>query len=84
MRYEDLNLSTAAGAKALYRRIHTAALQVCGDVNSRQPDQATAAQACVDHAIASSVRAVNRESLTRIASVHGYDGATSVSVASIR
>ena len=84
VRYEDLNLGTAAGAKILYQRIHTAALQVCGEVSSRQLDQAAAAQACVDRAIASSVRAVNREQLTRTAGAHGYDVTTSVSLAAAR
>jgi UrcA family protein len=64
VRYSDLNLSTAAGAKVLYQRIHSAAERVCGDANSRQLDQAAAAKACMDQAIANSVNAVKNERIT--------------------
>jgi UrcA family protein len=84
VRYSDLNLSSEAGAKVLYRRIYYAAVQVCGDAFSRQLDQAAAAKACMDKAIASSVRAVNSAQLTRTANAHGYSVETSISVASVR
>jgi UrcA family protein len=72
VQYADLNLNTAVGAKVLYKRIQNAAEQVCGDVGSRQLDQATAAKACVDRAIIASVRAVNRIQLTRLAKAEGH------------
>jgi UrcA family protein len=80
--YADLNLDTVAGAKVLYKRIEKAAEAVCGDVGSRQLEQAAAAKACVDHAVASSVRAVNRAQLTRVANLNGHG--TTIKVAAIR
>src|ERR1700684_4568869 len=58
VRYSDLNLNTDAGVVALYNRIHHAAEQVCGNVDSRRLDQVAAAQACVNKAMAASVSAV--------------------------
>ena len=84
VRYSDLNLSSEAGAQVLYRRIHYAAVQVCGDTSSRQLDQAAAAKACMEKAIASSVWAVNSAQLTRTANAHGYAVDAAISVASTR
>jgi UrcA family protein len=70
--YSDLNLNTAAGAKVLYQRIQSAAERVCGDVYSRQLDQAAVAKACVDKAMVNSVHAIKKEEFTHIASEHGY------------
>src|ERR1700676_3125951 len=44
VRYADLNLNTQVGAEVLYRRIESAAEQVCGDVSSRQLAEAAAAK----------------------------------------
>jgi UrcA family protein len=79
--YADLNLGTDAGAKALYQRIHAAAVRVCGDADTRQLDMAAAAQACRDRAIVNSVRAVNNEWLTRTANAHGFEVETNINVA---
>ena len=84
VRYSDLNLNTAAGAKVLYQRINSAAKQVCGDVDSRQMQRATVAKACMDQAIENSVRAVNNAQLTHTANEHGYGVATDITVASAR
>jgi UrcA family protein len=84
VRYSDLDLNTAAGAKVLYQRIHSAAERVCGDVNSRQLDQAAAAKACLDQAVANSVHAVKNEQFTNIASQHGYGVRREVILASAR
>lgn len=62
--YSDLNLNTEAGAATLYRRIRNAAEQVCGDVGSRQLEQAAAARACIHQAIYSSVQSVKNPQLT--------------------
>lgn len=61
--YSDLNMNTEAGVAALYNRIRHAAQQVCGEVDSRRLNEAAAAQACVNHAIASSVAAVGNTQL---------------------
>jgi len=69
--YSDLNMNTDAGVATLYNRIRHAAQQVCGEVDPRRLDEAAAAQACVNHAVASSVAAVgntqlDREFMTRV------------------
>ncbi len=84
VQYADLNLNTAAGAKVLYKRIQYAAERVCGDVGSRQLDQATAAKACVDRAIVAGVHAVNRIQLTRLAKTAGYTIEADFDVATAR
>jgi UrcA family protein len=81
--YSDLNLGSTAGANALYQRIRGAAKQVCGDVDSRQRDQAAAAKACMERAIVSSVHAVNSAQLTSTANAHGYALRSSFDVASL-
>ena len=81
--YSDVNLNTQAGAEVLYKRIHDAAEQVCGDVGSRQLDQATAAKACVDRAVSGSVRAVNNRQLTSVYNEHSGAAKTATSVASL-
>ena len=68
--YSDLNINTPAGAALLYKRIHYAAEQVCGDVGSRQLVQAAAAKACVNRAVFSSVRSVNNPTLAREYNAH--------------
>jgi len=70
VRYSDLNLDTQAGAEVLFKRIHDAAEQVCGDVGSRQLEEAMAARACVDQAVVASIRAVNNPRLTNTYSAH--------------
>jgi UrcA family protein len=81
--YSDLNLSTQAGAAVLYKRIRNAAIEVCGDVDSRRLDEAAAAQACVDRAIATSVRSVNSPKLTGEYNAH-TGVAQPINVASLR
>ena len=61
--YADLNLNTEAGVATLYDRIRHAAEQACPDVGSRELAQAAAAKACVDRAIARSVKSVNNPKL---------------------
>ena len=84
VQYADLNLNTAAGAKVLYKRIEQAAEQVCGDTTSRQLEQAAAAKACVERAIVSGVRAVNRVQVTHVAQANGHKIEASFNVASVR
>jgi UrcA family protein len=83
VRYSDLNLNTQAGAAVLYKRIRNAAVEVCGDVDSRQLAQAAAAKACVDRAIFTGVRSVNAPKLTIEYNAHA-GVAQSINVASLR
>jgi UrcA family protein len=55
VRYDDLNLSTAAGVNALYQRISTAARAVCPDVHSRDLGVAAAGERCKASAVAHAV-----------------------------
>jgi UrcA family protein len=84
VRYSDLNLNSAAGAKVLYQRIRTAAKQLCGDVDDRQLGRAAVAKACLDQTIENSVRAVNNMQLTRVANEHGHILRRDVTIASAR
>jgi UrcA family protein len=82
--YSDLNLNTPAGAAILYKRIRTAAEQLCGDVNSRRLDEAAVAKACVDHAVYGSVQSVNNVKLTNEYNAHSGGAQKSINVAALR
>jgi UrcA family protein len=82
--YSDLNLNTQAGAAVLYKRIRTAAEEVCGDVNSRRLDEAAVAKACVDHAVYGSVQSVNNVKLTNEYNARIGGTQKSINVASLR
>ena len=55
VRYDDLNLATAAGVNALYHRISTAARAVCPDIYSRDLGIVAAGERCQASAIAHAV-----------------------------
>jgi len=59
--FKDLNLKTDAGVQALYKRIHRAADQVCGNADGRELEIARAHQACVEQAIADAMAAVHNQ-----------------------
>jgi UrcA family protein len=62
--FADLNLSHEEGISVLYRRIQSAAVQVCGSVEPRNLTLAASAKACRDQAISRAVTAVNNPMLT--------------------
>jgi UrcA family protein len=66
VKFDDLNIATAAGAKALYRRIQTAAVEVCPTQMSYTLRMEQARRACVDHAIDNAVKSVNSPALTEL------------------
>jgi UrcA family protein len=84
VRYSDLNLNTDAGVVTLYNRIHHAAEQVCGNVDSRRLEQVAASQACVNKAMAASVSAVGNTQLTQVFMTHSNGSPKPVMVASLR
>jgi len=84
VRYSDLNLNTDAGVVTLYNRIHHAAEQVCGNVDSRRLEQVAAAQACIDKAVAASVSAVGNVQLSQVLLAHFNGSSKPVMVASLR
>jgi UrcA family protein len=70
VRYDDLNLSTAQGTNALYRRIVRAARDVCPDPYSRDLDVRAASDRCQAAAIAKAVRDVNSPQLAAVHASH--------------
>jgi UrcA family protein len=66
--YDDLNLDTAAGAKALYARLHYAAKSVCAPAQVAPSDLGRYQiwRTCVDTALASAVRKINNPLLTAL------------------
>jgi UrcA family protein len=66
VRYDDLDLATAAGVNTLYRRISAAAQQVCPDVYSRDLGVVAAGERCQANAIAQAVRQVNSPQLALV------------------
>jgi UrcA family protein len=70
--YGDLNLASAQGNSMLYARIVSAARQVCNsqDVDIRDLQRFSAAQACEANAIAQAVSAAHSPQLAALNSAH--------------
>lgn len=67
VRYYDLNLNNPEGVAALYKRIHVAAISVCGAAEGAQAENLifwTAWNECLNHAIDNAVKTVNNEKLS--------------------
>ncbi len=64
VRFGDLNLSSDAGVRALYKRIRQAARKVCSQANDSVHLEQRNFRACQDKAVADAVGKVNRPSLT--------------------
>jgi UrcA family protein len=65
VRFDDLNLANAAGAKVLYERIRAAAREVCASYDTGDLVNRTL-QACVARAIEDGVMKVNAPALTAL------------------
>ena len=63
--FKDLNLDTPEGAAVLYRRITSAANEVCGDPNRYDLSQMKA-QICIKDAVSRAITQVNRPMLTSL------------------
>jgi UrcA family protein len=74
VRYGDLDLSTAAGANALYHRIANAAQLVCPNPYSRDLKTAAASRRCQADAIAQAVRELNNPQLALVYAAHHSHG----------
>lgn len=72
VKYSDLNLATEAGARTLYRRIATAARQVCprgeGSLISKLDELS---RTCIREAISRAVHEVNSPRLAEVAAADG-------------
>ncbi len=72
--YADLNLSTVAGQAALYRRVHVAAVEVCGGFETA-PDKVLSwevfVDACTREALSRAVSDINVSAFTAYVSGKG-------------
>jgi UrcA family protein len=64
--YSDLNLDSHAGATVFYRRIQSAARDVCSSFDGRGVQRIALYQNCFDNAVAGAVSQVNRSTVTAI------------------
>jgi len=74
VRYDDLNLSSAAGVNSLYHRISSAARDVCPGVYSRDLYVAAAAHRCEADAVAKAVSEVNNPHLAMLHTARASQG----------
>jgi UrcA family protein len=66
VKYSDLDLSSANGVDRLYRRIESAAREVCPDIYSRDLGIASAGRHCEAEAISAAVSRVNNAKLALV------------------
>ena len=71
VRYADLDLANQEGAVTLYRRLHTAALDVCSDPAEWRYSSAADYQRCVQEAMGGAVASVDQPVLTTYAQARG-------------
>ena len=70
VKYWDLNVSTAQGAAALYRRLRSAAQTVCRSSDQRDLNSQALQADCINHAIARAVIEVNQPALFTVYNSH--------------
>jgi UrcA family protein len=70
VKYRDLNISTVAGASALYARIRWAAQSVCRSYDQRDLKSQALKDNCISHAIAKAVTEVNEPALFTVYNTH--------------
>jgi UrcA family protein len=66
VKFQDLDISKPAGAKALYRRIQAAAREVCTTDTLMDVHQLGSEQTCIQHAIDKAVKDVDSVALTNL------------------
>jgi len=66
VRYADLNLNTADGARVLFRRIKSAAAEVCEPLDGRSLARHAIWQKCYERALADAVSQVNQPRVTAL------------------
>lgn len=66
VRYAELNLNTAEGARVLFRRIKFAATEVCEPLDGRALAQHVIWQKCYERALADAVSQVNQPRVTAL------------------
>lgn len=71
VRYGDLDLSNRDGAVTLFRRLHNAATDVCGEPGEDKYSSVPNYQRCVEHAVGDAVASVDQPVLTAYAQARG-------------
>ena len=74
VRYDDIELNTELGNTVLYRRIVSAAVEVCGQPDIRDLDAIAATRTCQRTAVERAVESVHSQLLTAIHSAHLTQG----------
>jgi UrcA family protein len=73
--YADLNVTRAEGVTTLYKRVHSAAENVCHPLESRDLTQQSQWRACVRSSISQAIAQINVPALTSYAQARdGYSG----------
>jgi UrcA family protein len=62
--FADLNLSTTEGAAALYRRLHSAAQNVCSEEGTKDLESVVRVKACVAAAVSAAVTQIDKPVLS--------------------
>ena len=82
VKFGDLNVSTSQGAAALYRRIHSAAVDVCSRMYVIEQAYKWHKDACLQKVIGDAVIKVNRPALSAVfASKYGVSSPTVLAAA---
>jgi UrcA family protein len=65
--YADLNLTRADGVAALFKRVHSAAENVCAPLQSRELSRRSQWRACVDSSVSRAIAQIDVPALTAYA-----------------
>jgi UrcA family protein len=74
VKYSDLTLATDSGVNQLYRRIMSAARQVCPDSSIRDFAMLRQVEACRNQAVARAVRQIDNSRLAALHASHTKNG----------
>ena len=74
VKYSDLALATDSGVNQLYRRIMSAARQVCPDAPIRDLGMQRQVEACRNQAVAKAVRQIDNSRLAALHATHTKNG----------
>lgn len=74
VKYSDLSLTTQDGVNRLYRRLISAAKQVCPDAPIRDLGAASQTEQCRDQAIARAIRQIDNPQLAALHASHSKNG----------
>jgi UrcA family protein len=82
--YADLDLTRAESIAPLYRRIHSAAENVCAPFESRELARRTHWRACVESAISRAIAQINVPALTAYADARNDHPASRLTASNVR